>query len=333
MTQKEPFSFQRSLWKLLCLFLGLLLAAMLVLTAGFQQLLDQVSGAPESPAPSHSSPDGLLRDFLDPSDVNWQQLRSALTRQDAKTINLLLVGHDKREDEALSRADAMILCTFDPEQKRLTMTSFLRDTWLSIPGRGKDRLNAAYAYGGTSLLKQTLTENYHIPIDGCLEVDFSQFAGVIDALGGVTVSIRADEAAFINENTGSSLTEGPCLLTGQEALTYARIRSLDADGDFSRTSRQRKVVGAVVDAYRDAGLSSLLKLLKQVLPMLSTDMTESRLLMLALEVFPILSDMEIASQTVPSPGSCTDETINGMAVLIPDLEAARALLHETTKSK
>lgn len=333
MTQKEPFSFQRGLWKLVCLFLGLMLAGMLVFTAGFQQLLSQVCCAPEGNAPSLSDPRGLLRDFLDPSDVNWQQLRSDLARPDAKTVNLLLIGHDRREDEAISRADAMILCTFDREQQRLTMTSFLRDTWLTIPGRGKDRLNAAYAYGGAELLKKTLTENYEIPIDGCLEVDFSQFSGVIDALGGVTLTLRADEAEFINRNTGSALTGGACLLTGREALTYARIRTLDADGDFSRTARQRKVVGAVVDAYRDAGLSSLLKLLKQVLPMLSTDMTESRLLMLALEVFPMLSDMEITSQTVPGPGSCTDETVNGMAVLVPDLEAARALLHETTKSQ
>lgn len=332
MTQKEPFSFQRALWKLTCLVLGLLLAGMAVLTAGFGQLLEQVRCAPDHAAPSLSSSGSLLRDFLDPTDVNWQQLRADLTRQDTGTVNLLLIGHDRREGDSLSRADALILCTFDREAGRLTMTSFLRDTWLTIPGRGKDRLNAAYAYGGTALLKQTLSENYRIPIDGCLEVDFSQFAGVIDALGGVTLSLRADEADFINRNTGSSLTEGPCLLTGQEALTYARIRTLDADGDFSRTGRQRKVVSAVVDAYRDAGLSSLLKLLKQVLPMLSTDMTESRLLMLALDVFPMLSGMEIASQTVPGPGSCTDETINGMAVLVPDLEAARTLLRETAKT-
>lgn len=329
MKQKEPFSPDRFLWKLICLVLALILAAMSIATAGFQYLLNQVQCEPALPVSGFSSPKQILLDFMDPSDVDWHQLRSDLTKTDTGTVNLLLIGHDKREDEAVSRADAMMLCTFDRQLRRLTITSFLRDTWLDIPGHGKDRLNAAYAYGGASLLKQTLSDNYHISIDGCVEVDFFQFAGVIDALGGVSIPLRSDEAAFINQNIGSNLTEGTCLLTGREALTYARIRTLDADGDFSRTNRQRKVIGAVVDSYRDAGVSALLKLLKQVLPMISTDMTESRLLVMALEVAPMLSDMEIRSQTVPGPGSCTDETINGMAVLVPDLEAARTLLRKT----
>lgn len=331
MTQKEPFSPQRALWKLICLLLALVLAVTLMLTAGFQYLLDQVRFAQESPSPSLSTPVENLEHFLDPGDVNWQQLRSDLAKPDHRTINILLVGQDRREDESLSRADSMILCTFDRDSEKLTMTSFLRDTYLPIPGHGKDRLNAAYAWGGTTLLKQALTENFDIAIDGAIEVDFSRFSSLIDTLGGVEITLRQDEAQLINQNTGSALSEGRQLLNGEQALAYSRIRSLDIDGDFSRTERQRKVMRAVVDSYRDAGLPVLMKLLKALLPMLSTDMTEARLLMLALEVFPMLPDLEIVSQSVPSPDSCTDETINGMAVLVPDMEVLRKLLHETTK--
>lgn len=332
MAQKEPFSLRRALWRLLCLLLGLVLTAMVLATAGFQYLLNQIRCAPESPRDSFSFTTASVRSFLDPSDVNWQQLGADLTRPDKQKVNILLIGQDRREDEALSRADSMILCTFDRQAQRLTMTSFLRDTWLPIPGHGKDRLNAAYAYGGAELLKMTLTENFDLAIDGCVEADFSRFPEVIDALGGVEITLRADEAEDINRNTGSRLAEGPQTLNGRQALAYSRIRSLDSDGDFSRTQRQRKILSALVETYRDAGLPVLLKLVKELLPMVSTDMTESRLLMLALEVFPSLSGLQIESRSVPGPDTCTDETINGMAVLVPDLDALRSLLHETTKS-
>jgi len=334
MKQKEPFSPNRALWNLICLFLGLILTAMLVVTAGFQYLLEQIRYTPDAGSPSLSGPAApaeSLKNFLDPGDVNWQQLRSDLTKPDHKTINILLIGQDRREEDTFSRADSMILCTFDRASDRLTMTSFLRDLYLPIPGHGSDRINAAYAYGGSSLLTQTLTKNFDIRIDGTIEVDFSQFSDVIDVLGGVEIQLRQDEADFINRETGSSLTEGTHLLNGSQTLVYSRIRSLDSDGDFSRTDRQRKVMRAVVDAYRDAGLPVLVKLLKEVLPMISTDMNESRLLMLVLEVFPMLPGLQLNSQSIPAPGSYTDKTVNGMAVLVADMEAARELLQSTVK--
>lgn len=330
MKQKEPFSPERALWKLICLVLGLLLVGMLTVTAGFQYLLGQIRFTPAAVSPAQSAPTDILEHFLDPADVNWQQLSSDLTKQDRNTLNILLIGQDRRETDTFARADSMILCTFHKFTGDLTMTSFLRDLYLPIPGHGSDRINAAYAYGGASLLEKTLTENFDIRIDGTIEVDFSQFSDVIDVLGGVEVQLRQDEAEVINQETGSSLTEGTHLLTGPQALAYSRIRTLDSDGDFSRTDRQRKVMSAVVDAYRDAGLTVLMKALKEVLPMISTDMTESRLLMLALEIFPMLPRLQLNSQSIPAPGSYTNETIRGMAVLVADMEAARQLLRETT---
>lgn len=333
MKQKEPFSPERVLWKLICLILGLFLAGMLIVTAGFQYLLGQIRFTASADSPVPSSPAERLEQFLNPGDVNWQQLGADLTKQDHKTLNILLIGQDRREDETSARADSMILCTFRKATGELVMTSILRDLYLPIPGYGSDRINAAYAYGGASLLKQTITENFDIRIDGAIEVDFSQFSHVIDALGGVDVQLRQDEAEVINQETGSTLTEGSHLLTGPQALAYSRIRSLDSDGDFSRTDRQRKVMSAVIDTYRDAGLPVLIRSLKEVLPMISTDMTESRLLMLALEVFPMLPQLQLSSQSIPAPGSYSDETIRGMAVLVADMDASRQLLQKTAGSE
>lgn len=330
MNEKKSFSPRRALWKLICLCLGLLLVLMLSITAGFRYLTDRIRTSDSGPDPlSTATLREATLEYLDPGNVNWTQLSADVTKKDKAIVNLLLIGQDRREDENTSRADSILLCSFRKKDGTMILTSFLRDLYLPIPGHGSDRLNAAYAYGGADLLKKTLTENFEIPIDGCLEVDFSRFAQIIDTLGGVTLELRQDEAEFINRETGSSLTEGSHLLTGQQALIYSRIRKLDSDGDFSRTDRQRKVVSAIVGAYRNTGLSTLIKLLKQVLPMISTDLTESRLLLLALDVFPMLPSLEITSQSIPQPGTYTDKTVNGMAVLWPDMDAARTRLQET----
>lgn len=328
------------LWKFLCLMLGLILTVMLAVTAGFRYFLGQIQYTaqaetlPEATvlsAPSNPvTPAESLKNFLDPRDVNWQQLGTDLTKKERDVVNILLIGEDRRENEATARSDSMILCTFNKTEGTLTMTSFLRDLYVPIPGRGSDRINAAYAYGGASLLKKTLVENFDITIDGAIEVDFSQFAGVIDTLGGVEITLRADEAEVVNKETGNTLTEGPQRLMGAEALAYARIRSLDQDGDFSRTSRQRTLLSALVASYKNAGFSTVLRLLQDILPMISTDMTESRLLLLAMELFPMLTDLQVTSQSIPSAGTYTDKTINGMAVLVADMDAARQLLHSTT---
>ena len=241
-------------------------------------------------------------------------------------VNILLIGQDSREGESQARSDSMILCTLDREADRLTTTSFLRDLYLPIPGHGSNRINAAYSFGGMPLLEQTLEENFGITIDGAIEVDFQQFSGIIDMLGGVSIELRQDEAEFLNQETGSELTEGTHTLTGHQALTYSRIRSLDRDGDFSRTSRQRKVLQALLEGFRNAKPSELLSLARQLLPMISTDLNQGQLLMLALEIAPQLSGLQMSSQRIPADGTFFDDTIDGMQVLVADLDAARQLL-------
>ena len=331
MKQNRPFSPQRFLWKFICLALAVILTGMLAMTGVFYRFLSRLGSGSDAPFLSGGFSGEELQSFLDPGDVNWTQLRSDVRGSRNNVVNILLIGQDKRENESASRADSILLCSFRKDTKELTMTSFLRDLYVPIPGRGSDRINAAYAYGGSQLLKKTLTENFEIPIAGAIEVDFSQFAELVDTLGGVEIRLRQDEAELLNRETGSDLSEGTHLLTGAQALSYSRIRKLDSDGDFSRTDRQRKVMTALVDSYRNAGLTTLMKLLKQILPMLSTDMTESRLLLLAMEVFPMLPDLSMSSQSIPAPGTYTDQTINGMAVLVPDMDTLRALLQETAQ--
>lgn len=241
-------------------------------------------------------------------------------------INILLVGQDRRDEKTPARADTIILCSFHPESKSIVLTSFLRDLYIQIPGIGGNRLNAAYANGGMELMKQTLQENLGIYIDGCIDVDFSQFAGIIDILGGVTLELRQDEAEAINETAAGTLTAGVQSLNGQQALAYSRIRNLDADGDFSRTERQRQLLTSLLSSYRDAGFLKILSAIADTLPLISTDLNSKEILYLAAKLYPLLDNPSMTSQRVPADGAYTYSNIRGMEVLTVDWKEVRNTL-------
>ena len=247
-------------------------------------------------------------------------------------IHILLIGQDRTDPEPRSRSDCMILCTFRRDKSTLTMTSFLRDLYVKIPGYAGNRLNAAYAFGGMPLIRQTFQENFDITIDGCMEVDFGQFSQLIDLLGGITIELRADEATCINsEMPGSILTSGVQHLNGPQALCYCRIRCLDEDGDFSRTQRQQKVLTALLKGCQSATVSDLIRLYREAAPMLSTDMGKGQLLSLIRTIAPMMSQMKVTGQRIPTEGTYSHRFIDGMAVLEADLNAARNVLQDTLK--
>lgn len=250
----------------------------------------------------------------------------------ADLIHILLIGQDGRTDGEPARADSIILCSFCPDEKRITITSFLRDLYLSIPGHQKNRLNAAYAFGGLDLIKQTIEVNFDLTIDGCIEADFSRFPQIIDTLGGVSIALRQDEAEAINRSVPGTLSEGTCLLTGHQALAYSRIRKLDSDGDFSRTERQRKLITSLLDSYRSASLLTILSVVVDLLPVITTDLSKKQILQHAAALFPLLDSPQIHSLRIPSAGTFQYRRIRDMEVLTADMEELRKMLHQTIYS-
>lgn len=243
-------------------------------------------------------------------------------------IHILLIGQDRRGEDDTARADSIILCSFRPDEKQITITSFLRDLYVPIPGHQDNRLNAAFAFGGMDLMKQTIETNFDLTIDGCIEADFSQFPQIIDILGGVSINLRQDEADAVNRKVPGTLTEGTCLLTGEQALAYSRLRYLDSDGDFSRTERQRKLITSLLDCYRSASLLTILSSVADLMPMITTDLSKKQILFFAAKLFPLLDSPQIRSQRIPASGSFTYETIRNMEVLTADMEMLKRLLHE-----
>ena len=323
---KRKDSLARKGMKLLCTFLGLVLVVMLAGTLLFRQYLNQIHYVPPQPSSEISVTEVFSRIPLGFSG------KEQIGGPGSDLINILLVGQDAREGEDQARSDSMILCTYNKATREVTMTSFLRDLYVPIPGHGSNRINAAYAFGGTSLLKKTIGQNFDLSIDGSIEVDFAHFSEIVDQLGGIEIELRRDEAEVINQQTGSDLTEGRQHLDGFQTLTYSRIRSLDIDGDFSRTDRQRKVINAMVDAIRGIGISDLTPVIGKILPMLTTDLNRGQLFLYALEILPQLPEVRIHSQKIPADGTYSDETIDGMSVLVADMDSQRQYLRSTLLS-
>ena len=325
MKRKQHDTFARWAMKLLCSLLALVLVLLLGATALFQQVLGKIHYT-QPVADFGTRLSGFVSNL---ASEGFGTESGLIGGTGSGIVNILLIGQDRREGEETARSDSMILCTYHRKTGNVTMTSFLRDLYVPIPGHHDNRINAAYSEGGAPLLDRTLRENFDLHIDGNIEVDFSQFSQIIDLLGGVQLELREDEAAEINKETGSGLSAGVQVLNGEQALTYARIRKLDADGDFSRTSRQRKLMNALLGSYRNIKWKDLLPLIDELLPLISTDMNYGKLVLLAMEILPKLSDAQVASQRIPADGTFTDEKIDGMAVLCADLEANRQLLRET----
>ena len=243
-------------------------------------------------------------------------------------INILLVGADRRSSER-ARSDSMILCTFNKTQGTISMTSFMRDMYVQIPGYRDNRINAAYPIGGMALLNETLRHNFGIHLDGIVEIDFARFEDLIDMLGGIELELTGAEAEYINKKSDSWLHPGLQRLNGEQALWYSRCRKVGGDGDFGRTNRQRILLGKLLDEYKNKSMLELLGLMDDILPMVTTNMTNKQLLSHAYSLFPMLSDSDIYTQRIPKFGDYEPVRINGMAVLLPNLEAIREQLLET----
>lgn len=253
--------------------------------------------------------------------------------KDEAVFDLLLIGTDATTEEETGRSDAMVLLRLDAEAGEIRLISFLRDLYVRIPGHGRNRLNAAYVFGGAELLMDTLEENFGVRADAWAEVDFSRLVKVIDRIGGVEAEVSEAERRQLNgilahynrdvgdrDKDGLLKQTGLVTLTGKQALCYSRIRKID--GDFQRTSRQREVIEAAFRKVTALDAWSLMVLAIENLDAVKTNLSAweiIRLIPLALRA----RNASFASMTVPMEGAWQDKKVNGMQVLVVDEAAIR----------
>lgn len=265
----------------------------------------------------------------------------ALAEQEkrAGAINVLLIGVDRRGTNGLSRSDTMMIATLDVKNKRLKLTSLMRDMYVPIPGYGENRINSACATGGPGLVMQTINENFEMDLEKYVLVDFKMFEKIVDKLGGITINLSAGEVAEandciagLNKQRGDDLEDGfitkekgDIRLTGKQALGYARIRHF-GNGDYARTSRQAKVLQAIFSKFVDAGAVKQTQILYDVLPLVETNIESTEILSLATRVLSV-GTTEIMHYRLPVEDYYKAKTVRGMSVLLPDIPMNAQKLH------
>ncbi len=241
--------------------------------------------------------------------------------------NILLLGVDGNAESA-SRSDSMILVSLDYKHQKIKLTSFLRDSWVYNPLKGKKtKLNAACTFGGPQLVIDTIEYNFGVDIDHYIMVDFEMFTNIIDSLGGIDVEVTEKEAKFINRTTRHTVDYGESVhLNGAEALVYCRIRKLDSD--YMRTFRQRKVITALIGQTKSAGIGKVFSTMKDVFPLIQTDMSAAEITGLAYKGgFSVLA-FDIEQNRVPTDEHMHPDTVNGQWVEVLDIDATKDYLCE-----
>ena len=340
-TERSPGA-KRIVLVVLSVVLSLVLVVLIVGTAYMESLLNLINKNPDDSTMSpeeyreflNSQTENTNPDFtgetIDPTDVTLDLNKKPVENAE-HIINLMLIGQDRRPGEGRTRSDVMILCTVNTVTQELNMTSFMRDLYVSIPGYQDNRMNACYAFGGMKLLDKCLEENFGVHVDGNIEVDFDGFKDVINLMGGVDIYLSNSEANYLIAK-GHNVKAGMNLLDGSAALAYARNRSIGS-GDFSRTERQRKVMSALIEKCRGMSITQMKSLMEKALPMITTDLSNREILDYLLEIAPMLSKLKVKTNRIPTDDTYKYASIRGMSVLLPDLEANRAVLQDIMGSK
>ncbi|HEY4607360.1 MAG TPA: LCP family protein, partial [Acidimicrobiia bacterium] len=268
------------------------------------------------------------------------QVVTELSRASGDSLVFLVVGSDSREGlDSLDnfgnaggrRGDVIMLVRLDQSTGDARMLSIPRDLWVEIPGQGMDKINAAYAYGGPSLMVQTIRHNLGIDINHYVEVGFVGFTSMIDELGGIEMTFPYPARDM---SSGLDVDAGTQVVDGDSALAYARSRkyeqyqngswvSVDAN-DIGRTRRQQEVVRAILSELKTPGSVAEADQIAGALARhmtIDTTLAESSVAALAWD-FRRLVTGTIEGQTLPVLG----DTIDGASVVVAEEPSASAMI-------
>lgn len=198
------------------------------------------------------------------TSVNVNEMRDEAIEVETATqpISFLLLGADtgtaEEERTETGRSDTIIVCTVNPNTKTTTLLSIPRDSYAEIVGYSDlydyygdyyDKMNHAYAFGGTEMSINTVQEFLNIPIDYYVEVNFDGLVDIVDAVGGIEIT-----SPLTFDFYGPQFIEGQTqTLTGYDALQFSRMRKQDPEGDLGRQKRQQMVIKAILDKVLTMG--------------------------------------------------------------------------------
>ncbi|MDH5042758.1 LCP family protein [Enterococcus faecalis] len=208
--------------------------------------------------------------------------KSQVNLNNKEPFSVLLLGIDTGDDGRVEqgRSDTTIVATVNPRDKQTTLVSLARDTYVDIPGQGKqDKLNHAYAFGGASLAMDTVENYLNIPINHYLSINMAGLKELVNAVGGIEVN---NNLTFSQD--GYDFTIGKISLDGEQALSYSRMRYEDPNGDYGRQERQRKVIEGIVQKVLSLNsVSNYQEILTAVSDNMKTDLSFDDMKKIALD--------------------------------------------------
>jgi len=253
--------------------------------------------------------------------------------------NILLLGSDSRNMENYyGLTDSIMILSVHPADNTAKLTSIMRDTWVKIFGVGEGKINAANVYGGPELIMRTVNEHFGMNITQYVLVSMQSLVDIIDQLGGIELNIEKAELAKINQqleydaadftlNNSEELEQfgEETKVNGNQALAFARIRSLDSD--YVRTQRQRDVLVAIARQLQEVDGNTLLSVVMTLCSYVETNLSLTQISSLATVGLGI--DMEKVEQLrLPADGTFKSDTIDGVWSIRPNFERNTELLHQ-----
>ena len=238
--------------------------------------------------------------------------------------NILLIGTDVWEDiPDEGRSDAMVVSSYNAQTGEVRLVSLARDLLVNIPASAKNRLNAAHSLGGPNLLMKTINETFGLNITRYASINIYGVRRIIDAVGGVRLHITEREATSIHRMISIEFPRednpdcpyGDCILSGLQAMTYARIR--DLDNDFGRIERQQAVLRALAERVSELSEEDRGQLIAKVLPEVSTNLSFADIL--AIGSNAISHGVHgLKMYRLPVRGTYIFDHYNGMSVILAE---------------
>ena len=251
--------------------------------------------------------------------------------------NIALFGIDEIEGTA-GRSDCIIILTLDNKHKEIKVSSILRDSYVVIPTKEKkDKINHAYAFGGSELALKTLNENFNLNLNKFVIMNFSSLPKIIDSIGGITLDITTDELKYINDyinnlndlndtNSPNITTPGSQKIDGTQALAYCRIRYTDG-GDFERSQRHRTVINKLIEQCNTIPVTRYPSLLNQLLPLVHTNLETSDILSLSMSL-SFLRNQPLLQERFPRDDDSDGHLIDGIYYYVFNEESTIKKIHE-----
>ena len=232
--------------------------------------------------------------------------------------NIVVMGCDIRKDD-VGRSDTLFVVMLDKSKKNAALLSIPRDTRVKIKGHGWDKINAAFAYGGQKLTRETVQDFLGIKLNNYVVVDFQGFKGLVDAVGGVDINVEK-RMYYYDPYDGFEIDLRPGMqhMDGKTAMQYVRYR--DEEGDIGRIRRQQKFLMALYKHIASKNIIAKIPgISKQIMSMVKTDLSLKEMV----ELGNVMRDMVEKDGLKMSMVPGEPEYIDGISYWIPDIPKMR----------